>query len=88
MRLAIDAMFQQQLPGRVIHRPADQRIQPRAADLDIPVREVMTKKVFSRGTAANVADAYCQKPFEHIFPLGSHSRSEASAIPLSNANDK
>jgi hypothetical protein len=88
MRLAVDALFQQQLPGRVVHGPADQRAQPRAAHLDIPVGEVMTKKVFSRGTAANIADAYRQKPFEHIFPLGPHSRSEASALPLSNTNYK
>ncbi|GLQ50558.1 hypothetical protein GCM10010872_20070 [Dyella flava] len=80
---AVDALFLQQLPGGVVHGSADQRTQACAADLDIPMGEVMTKKIFSGGAATNIAHAYGQKPFEHdvLSPVAHAESYEASTIP-------
>lgn len=62
---AVNAVFGKQLQGSRIHRAADERAEPRAAEFDAALRHALSKQVFGHWAAADVAHADDQYPFVH-----------------------
>jgi len=65
MHRAVDAAFSKQLQGSRIHGAADKRAESGAAELDVARFHTLSKQVFGRRAAADVAHADNQYPFEH-----------------------